>query len=122
MFLDYDSAGIIGMTHWRMQLKGISPKCEIFDYTDLFRDDGKRIKDLRDFLHIDVDLWENGRDICSPLESFVSKLLKRRRFMSQIKPIEDHSLYYLVDEGDKSVEEVSGKSKHAAGKDICFHR
>jgi hypothetical protein len=56
-FPDYDAAGITGMSRWRKQLNGIAAEFEVFDYTGMIRDDGKPVKDLRDFLHIDVDQW-----------------------------------------------------------------
>jgi hypothetical protein len=54
-FPDYNAAGITGMSHWRKQLKGKVAEFEVFDYTGMVRDDGQPVKDLRDFLHVDVD-------------------------------------------------------------------
>jgi hypothetical protein len=71
-FPDYDAAGITGMSHWRKQLKGIAAEFEVFDYTGMVRDDGKPVKDLRDFLHIDVDQWERSLAIRYPLGSFLN--------------------------------------------------
>jgi hypothetical protein len=36
----------------------------------MVRDDGKPVKDLRDFLHIDVYQWERSIAIRHPLGSF----------------------------------------------------
>jgi hypothetical protein len=71
-FPDYDTAGITGMAHWRKQLKGIAAEFEVFDYTGMVRDDGQPVKDLRDFLHIDGDQWEQSLSIRYPLGSFLN--------------------------------------------------
>jgi hypothetical protein len=71
-FPDYDAAGITGMTRWRKQLNGIAAEFEVFDYTGMVRDDGQQVKDLRDFLHIDVDQWERSLAIRHPLGSFLN--------------------------------------------------
>jgi hypothetical protein len=71
-FPDYDAAGITGMSRWRKQLNGIAAEFEVFDYTGMVRDDGKPVKDLRDFLHIDVDQWERSLSIRYPLGSFLN--------------------------------------------------
>jgi hypothetical protein len=49
---------------------------ETFSFDGLSRNDGQTIKDLRDFLRVDVDQWEGSWDVRSPLGNFVSKLLK----------------------------------------------
>jgi hypothetical protein len=69
-FPDYDAAGITGMVRWKKQLKDIAAEFEVFDYTGMVRDDGKPVKDLRDFLHIDVYQWERSIAIRYPLGSF----------------------------------------------------
>jgi hypothetical protein len=71
-FPDYDAAGITGMAHWRKQLKGIAAEFEVFDYTGMVRDDGQPVKDLRDFLHIDGDQWEQSLAVRYPLGSFLN--------------------------------------------------
>jgi hypothetical protein len=71
-FPDYDAAGITGMAHWRKQLKGIAAEFEVFGYSGMVRDDGQPVKDLRDFLHIDVDQWEQSLAIRYPLGSFLN--------------------------------------------------
>jgi hypothetical protein len=71
-FPDYDAAGITGMSRWRKQLKDIAAEFEVFDYTGMVRDDGKPIKDLRDFLRIDGDEWERSLSIRYPLGSFLN--------------------------------------------------
>jgi hypothetical protein len=71
-FPDYDSAGINGIFCWQKQLQGIAATFEIFDYAGLIRDDQQPIKDLRDFLRIVMDQWENDKNINSPLTNFLS--------------------------------------------------
>jgi hypothetical protein len=74
-FPDYDLAGISGATRWHRQLDGIVAGFKMFNYKELLRDDGQPVKDLRDFLRVDVDQWEMDADVRSPLGNFVSKLL-----------------------------------------------
>jgi hypothetical protein len=69
-FLDYDAAEITGMVPWRKQLKDIAAEFEVFDYTGMVRDDRTTVKDLKDFLHIDVDQWERSIAIRHPFGSF----------------------------------------------------
>jgi hypothetical protein len=69
-FPDYDSAGITGMSRWRKQLENIAAEFEVFDYTGLVCDDGKPVKDLRDFLRVDVDQWERSHAVRHPLDNF----------------------------------------------------
>jgi hypothetical protein len=71
-FPDYDAAGITGMSRWRKQLNGIAAEFEVFNYTGMIRDDGKPVKDLRDFLHIDGDQWERSLAVRYPLGSFLN--------------------------------------------------
>lgn len=70
-FPDYDSAGINGMFRWSEQLKGTVNHFITFDYSDLCRSDGQRVKDLRDFLSVDVDQWEHESNVRSPLSASV---------------------------------------------------
>jgi hypothetical protein len=60
------------MSRRQKQLEGIAVTFEIFDSAGLMRDDGQPIKDLRDFLRIDMDQWENDKNINSPLTNFLS--------------------------------------------------
>jgi hypothetical protein len=76
-FPDYDFAGINGMARWEKQLHGIATTFKVFDYAGLVRDDGKSIKDLRDFLRVDIDQWEKEQDVRSPLVSFIYPLLNK---------------------------------------------
>jgi hypothetical protein len=69
-FPDYDFAGINGMSRWGKQLDGIAATFKVFDYAGLVRDDGKPIKDLRDFLRVNGNQWED-EEIRTPLASFV---------------------------------------------------
>lgn len=73
-FPDYDDAGMSAMSCWERQLRGVAAVVNVFDYAGLLRDDGQPIKDLRDFLRVDVDQWEIDGDARSPLGSFVSEL------------------------------------------------
>jgi hypothetical protein len=75
-FPDYDKAGIAGMTRWQRQLKNIAAEFRVFDYHGLKRDDGEKIKDVRDFLRIDVDQWENDGEVRSPLGNFMVELFR----------------------------------------------
>ncbi|MDR1457548.1 MAG: hypothetical protein LBI47_01715 [Puniceicoccales bacterium] len=77
-FPDYDLAGINGMSRWGKQLDGIAASFKVFSYAGLVRDDGQPIKDLRDFLRVDVDQWENEQDVQSPLLSFIYPLLTNK--------------------------------------------
>ncbi|MDR2432182.1 MAG: hypothetical protein LBD34_00270 [Puniceicoccales bacterium] len=76
-FPDYDAAGITGMSRWRKQLIDIAAEFEVFDYTGMVRDDGQPVKDLRDFLHIDVDQWEQSLAVRHPLGSFLNPPLNQ---------------------------------------------
>jgi hypothetical protein len=78
-FPDYDVAGINGMSRWEKQLDGIAATFKVFDYAGLVRDDGKPIKDLRDFLRVDIDQWEKEQDVRSPLLSFICPLLDKNK-------------------------------------------
>jgi hypothetical protein len=75
-FPDYDTAGKIGMSVWEKQLKGIVGAFRVFDYAGLLRDDGQPIKDVRDFLRIDVDQWENDATVRSPFGTFIAELME----------------------------------------------
>jgi hypothetical protein len=76
-FPDYDAAGIEGMARWHDQLNGIAAGFEVFDYTCLLRDDGQKVKDLRNFLRVDVDQWESCQSVRYPLAQFIFKILKQ---------------------------------------------
>jgi hypothetical protein len=71
-FPDYDGAGITGISHWRKQLNGIAAEFEVFDYTGMVPEDGQPVKDLRDFLHIDANQWEQSLAVRYPLGSFLN--------------------------------------------------
>jgi DNA primase len=77
MFPDYDRAGISAATRWSKQLKPIATEIKSFSFDGLVRDDGQKIKDLRDFLRVDVDQWEGDADVRSPLANFVSNLVSK---------------------------------------------
>jgi hypothetical protein len=81
-FPDYDSAGFGGMSRWERQLKGIAATFHVFDYGGLSRDDGERIKDLRDFVRIDVDQWESDWEARCPFSNFISKILSERTYVT----------------------------------------
>jgi hypothetical protein len=70
-FPDYDSAGINGVNRWEKQLDGVAQSFHALDYGGLRRDDGQRIKDLRDFLRIAVDSWELDGGVRSPIGRFI---------------------------------------------------
>jgi hypothetical protein len=71
-FPDYDRAGIRGMYRWEKQLHDTTAKFRIFDYGHLRRNDGESIKDLRDFVHVSVDDWEESGEIRTPLSHFLT--------------------------------------------------
>jgi hypothetical protein len=73
-FPDYDAAGINGMSRWGKQLDGIAATFRVFNYSGLVRDDGQRVKDLRDFLRVNVDQWKM-KGTQNPLASFIYPLL-----------------------------------------------
>jgi hypothetical protein len=75
-FPDYDAAGKIGMFTWEKQLRGIVGVFRVFDYAGLFRDDGHPINDVRDFLRVNVDQWENDATIRSPFGTFIAQLVE----------------------------------------------
>jgi hypothetical protein len=72
-FPDYDHPGISGMERWEKQLAGIARSFSVFDYDGLHRDGGLPIKDLRDFVHIDVDDWERSAEVRNPLNNLLSQ-------------------------------------------------
>jgi hypothetical protein len=74
-FPDYDLAGINAAARWHKQLEGIAAELKVCHYVGLLRDDGQQIKDLRDFLRVDVDQQEADGNVRSPLLNFVSTLL-----------------------------------------------
>ncbi|MDR0692998.1 MAG: hypothetical protein LBF49_00275 [Puniceicoccales bacterium] len=67
---DNDYAGLSGMHRWAEQLDGIVAVNVVYDYSKLLRDDGKPVKDLRDFLRVKRDQL-GGEKIKSPLVSFI---------------------------------------------------
>jgi hypothetical protein len=69
-FPDYDRAGTCGMCRWEKQLRNTTAKFRIFDYGNMRRNDGESIKDLRDFVHVSVDDWEDSGEIRTPLGHF----------------------------------------------------
>jgi hypothetical protein len=73
-FPDYDAAGITGMARWERQLKGIARDFKVFDYCGLLRDDGQPIKDVRDFLRVDIGQWKTVTDIGFPFGAFIAEL------------------------------------------------
>jgi len=64
IFPDYDSAGIAAAVMWKKQLETAGASVTLFDFIDLFRDDGQPVNDLRDFLRVDADPWHNDSDPC----------------------------------------------------------
>jgi hypothetical protein len=73
-FPDYDIAGRGGMFLWERQLRGIVEAFKVFDYGGLLRDDGQPIKDVRDFLRVDIDQWEENTAVRYPFGTFISQL------------------------------------------------
>jgi hypothetical protein len=79
LFPDYDRAGIRAAARWEQQLKDIAAEFRVFDYTNLLRDDGQPVKDLRDFLRIDVDQWETLPGTRFPIDDFALTLSELER-------------------------------------------
>jgi hypothetical protein len=65
-FLDSDSPEISGIFRWRNQFEDIAIGFQVFDYVDLVSDNEKPIKDLHDFLRINVDQWEQSSRMRHP--------------------------------------------------------
>ena len=65
LFPDYDEAGVKGAALWEMQLLEAGAFVDVYDFGGLIRDDGKPVKDMNDFLRVDVDQWETDSDIRS---------------------------------------------------------
>jgi hypothetical protein len=72
VFPDYDSAGIRGGRSWEGQLRSIANRLCIYDYVGLKRNDGQPVKDLRDFLRVNVDSLADEIEVRLPFESFLS--------------------------------------------------
>jgi DNA primase len=99
IFPDYDAAGMMAAKRWESQLKGYANHVKIFDFNGLTREDGNPIKDLRDFLAVEVDKWDSDYEIRNPLGNFMEKTpstrlsfrlcdnRKEQRVLNQTKPI-----------------------------------
>ena len=71
LFPDNDAAGIRGCDLWCRQLEIHAKFIKTFDFGSLKTDHGNQIKDLRDFMQIDVDCWENNEEAREPLSAFL---------------------------------------------------
>ena len=76
-FPDYDQAGISAVARWSKQLRYIAADIRTFSFNGLVRDGGEPVKDLRDFLRVDVEQWERDSDVRFPVANFVSNLVKK---------------------------------------------
>jgi 5S rRNA maturation endonuclease (ribonuclease M5) len=99
IFPDYDAAGMTAAKRWESQLREYANSVKIFDFGGLTREDGKPIKDLRDFLAVDADKWDSDYEIRTSLGNFMGKKFptrlsfrlynnrKEQRALNQTKPI-----------------------------------
>jgi hypothetical protein len=71
LFPDYDAAGIGGARRWAEELAVAAKTIRIFDYAGLEREDGRPIKDLRDFLRVNTDSFECYHEVQCPLGGFL---------------------------------------------------
>lgn len=67
IFPDQDRQGLNGAAVWERQLHQAGAEVDVFDFEGYFKTDGKPVKDMNDFLCIDVDCWENDNDVRNPI-------------------------------------------------------
>lgn len=70
-FPDYDKLGINGCHNWEMQLKSICKAFYVYDFKDLKMIQEIPVKDLRDFVQINGDDFEEDREVRYPLSCFL---------------------------------------------------
>jgi hypothetical protein len=63
VFIHDDIEGNKAAFRWAVQLQNVGCVVDGFDFAGLRRDEGEPIKDLNDLCRIDVDSWEEHRDI-----------------------------------------------------------
>jgi DNA primase len=93
VFPDYDKPGINGCHNWETQLKPICKSFYVYDFKDLKTDQGTPVKDLRDFVQINGDDFEEDREVRYPLSYFL-ELVSNPATSNRLKTsIEQHSLW-----------------------------
>ena len=93
VFPDYDKPGINGCHNWEMQLKPICKAFYVYDFKDLKTDQGTLVKDVRDFVQINGDDFEEDREVRYPLSYFLG-LIGNPATSNRLKTsIEQHSLW-----------------------------
>ena len=63
LFPDYDQEGVHGATVWENQLCQADVEVDIYDFGGLLKEDGLPVKDMNDFLLVDVDQWETDCEV-----------------------------------------------------------
>jgi len=97
VFPDYDKAGINGCHNWETQLKPMCKAFYVYDFKGLKIDQETPVKDLRDFVQINGDDFEEDREVRYPLSCFLELLGNNEVPSNRLKAsIEQHSLW----EGD----------------------
>lgn len=74
IFCDADDPGIMGARRWRDQLNEHCRVVQLYRFKGLRRDDGKPVKDLRDFLSVHIDDWEADPDVSMPVTQFYRRV------------------------------------------------
>lgn len=65
IYPDADEAGqgFNAGAKWEKQLRRVGADVDAFDFRGLTTIDGRRVKDVNDFLHVDPDIWETDPDV-----------------------------------------------------------
>ena len=67
IFPDMDKSGVKASERWEKQLKNIAAGISIYDFAGLKTTSGISVGDLRDFLQVDYDQWENDPEVSNPI-------------------------------------------------------
>lgn len=67
IFPDMDKSGVKASERWEKQLKNIASDISIYDFTGLKTTSGESVGDLRDFLQVNYDDWENDPEVRDPI-------------------------------------------------------
>jgi hypothetical protein len=73
IFPDYDQKGVDGAAVWEKQLHQMGVAVDVFDFEGLLTTDGQPVKDMNDFLCINIDQFENDSDVRNPIPEGGSK-------------------------------------------------
>lgn len=71
VFPDYDKPGINGCRHWETQLRASCKTFYVYDFKGLMTVYGTPVKDLRDFIQLNGDDFEEDREVRYPLSRFL---------------------------------------------------